>query len=146
MKTCIKCGFPKSLDEYYIHTGMADGHLNECKGCVKSRVKHHNTTNRKERSEYERNRRQRPERKKAQIEHLRQHRIRNPNKAKARAAVSNAIRDGKLVKQPCEVCGRKAQAHHDDYSRPLDVKWLCFKCHREQSHGQVVVCDEKFFM
>lgn len=56
---------------------------------------------------------------------------RNPEKRRAHIAVGNAIRDGRLVRQPCEVagCGDIAQAHHDDYSRPLDVRWLCASHH-----------------
>jgi len=50
---------------------------------------------------------------------------RNPDKRRAEIAVGNAIRDGRLAKQPCEVCGAKAQAHHDDYSKLLEVRWLC---------------------
>ena|ERR1035437_2491923 len=51
--------------------------------------------------------------------------------------VYEALRDGRLVRQPCETCGRTpAQAHHDDYSRPLDVRWLCGSHHRlEHSPG-----------
>jgi murein L,D-transpeptidase YcbB/YkuD len=54
-----------------------------------------------------------------------------PQKRKARIAVSNAIRLGKLIRQPCEVCGadNKIQAHHPDYSQPLIVTWLCMKHH-----------------
>lgn len=55
---------------------------------------------------------------------------RNPEKRKAQVAVGNALRDGKLVRQPCEDCGKeKAQAHHEDYSKPLEVSWKCAKCH-----------------
>jgi ribosomal protein S27AE len=44
--------------------------------------------------------------------------------------VSNAIRDGRLIKQPCVICGAaRAHAHHKDYTKPLDVTWLCAKCH-----------------
>jgi len=40
--------------------------------------------------------------------------------------IGNALRDGKVVKRPCEVCGDpKSQGHHEDYSKPLDVVWLC---------------------
>jgi DNA-directed RNA polymerase subunit RPC12/RpoP len=52
----------------------------------------------------------------------------------ARAQVTSAIRAGRLVRQPCEVCGAvKVDAHHDDYSRPLDVRWLC-RAHHRQHH------------
>jgi hypothetical protein len=50
----------------------------------------------------------------------------------ARWQVNRAVQSGKLTKEPCEVCGDpKVQAHHDDYSRPLDVRWLCAVHHRE---------------
>ena len=41
-----------------------------------------------------------------------------------------AIESGALVRQPCELCGAiKVDAHHDDYSKPLEVRWLCRKHH-----------------
>ncbi len=56
-------------------------------------------------------------------------------KANCRAYTHMYIKRGKLVKQPCEYCGnRSVQAHHDDYSKPLMVKWLCKECH-ELHHG-----------
>ena len=46
--------------------------------------------------------------------------------------VEYGIRCGKIKKAPCENCGaEKAQAHHDDYNKPLEVRWLCPKCHSE---------------
>lgn len=42
-----------------------------------------------------------------------------------------AIRRGELKRLPCEKCGEKAQAHHPDYNKPLDVMWLCAEHHRE---------------
>ena len=56
----------------------------------------------------------------------------NPEKYQARTAVNNAIRDGVLIKQPCRICGDSADAHHEDYSKPLDVWWLCRKHHAER--------------
>lgn len=48
---------------------------------------------------------------------------------------------GALVPLPCAVCGaKKVQAHHHDYSRPLDVEWLCFACH-QAAHGKVSAGD-----
>lgn len=55
-----------------------------------------------------------------------------PERRAASNAASNAIRDGKLTKQACFVCGAPdVEAHHPDYSRPLDVVWLCEKHHKE---------------
>ncbi|MGD9564474.1 MAG: hypothetical protein AB7W44_19625 [Pyrinomonadaceae bacterium] len=54
----------------------------------------------------------------------------NERKRRAQIAVGNAIRSGKLDRQPCERCGSKrAHAHHEDYSKPLEVKWLCATHH-----------------
>ena len=49
----------------------------------------------------------------------------------AKRAVHKAIVDGTLKRQPCERCGSEVNihAHHEDYSRPLDVIWLCRTCH-----------------
>lgn len=55
---------------------------------------------------------------------------RNPEKRKAHIATNNAIRDGKLKRLPCELCHvDKAQAHHADYRKPLEVRWFCAECH-----------------
>jgi hypothetical protein len=52
---------------------------------------------------------------------------------RAHWTVHNAIRDGRLTRQPCEICGAaNTDAHHDDYSLPLDVRWLCRKHHGQQ--------------
>lgn len=48
-----------------------------------------------------------------------------------------ARRRGFLIKQPCEVCNTEndVQAHHDDYTKPLDVRWLCRKHHNEHHNN-----------
>lgn len=54
----------------------------------------------------------------------------------ARMQTRNAIRRGDLVRKPCEVCGHEpAQAHHDDYSKPLDIRWLC-PVHHHEHHSK----------
>lgn len=60
-------------------------------------------------------------------------RNRDPLKRKAQNDLNHAITAGKIVRGSCEVCGAaKAEGHHDDYSKPLDVRWLCRKHHMEQ--------------
>jgi hypothetical protein len=62
-------------------------------------------------------------------------RERFPEHFKARRITTDAIRTGKIKRKPCEICGyQPANAHHDDYSKPLEVRWLCDKHHRE-AHG-----------
>jgi hypothetical protein len=52
-------------------------------------------------------------------------------KQSAQAKAAAAIYRGVLVRGPCSQCGApKTDAHHEDYSKPLDVVWLCRKCHR----------------
>lgn len=92
---------------------------------------------------YERKRSRRPDRQNAVREYQAKNKdkfriikknwySRNMEKKKAEWTVSNAIRDKKMMRQPCEVCGKeKSQAHHDDYSKPLEVRWLCTKHHAE---------------
>lgn len=138
MKPCFKCHQTKPLEAFYAHPQMADGHLNACKECIKAAAKTHWRTVIKpnpERLLKERRRcRYRPQRNvnpAALIEGKKAWVARNQHKKKAMSAVSTAIRDGRLQRQPCEVCGDTAQAHHDDYSKPLDVRWLCVKHHAE---------------
>lgn len=55
---------------------------------------------------------------------------------KASILTAAAIFRGDLIRQPCEVCGkRNVDAHHDDYARPLDVRWLC-RSHHKIHHDQ----------
>jgi hypothetical protein len=57
--------------------------------------------------------------------------------AAARSRVYSALKNGELVRQPCEVCGGtlNIHAHHDDYQKPLEVRWLCSR-HHLRHHGQ----------
>ncbi len=64
-------------------------------------------------------------------ESMKRQRALYPNKFKARRKVSNAIRDGRLKKVlECQICGKpNPQAHHSDYSKPLELLWLCKEHH-----------------
>lgn len=53
---------------------------------------------------------------------------------KARSDANHAIRDGKLDRKPCEACGnnKTVHMHHHDYNKPLDVRFLCRRCHWDE--------------
>ena len=56
---------------------------------------------------------------------------------RAVTTVNNAIRDGKLERGACEECGAPdAHAHHDDYDKPLEVRWLCTIHHSLEHHPE----------
>lgn len=138
-KNCFRCGVLKPLDAFYKHPEMADGTLNKCKSCTKIDVRAHYQNNRKRFSDYDTRREQTPERKKAKRINLSRYRAKNRLVVRAYSATARAVRSGRIKRMPCIVCGGlKAEAHHHDYSRPLDVTWLCFKHHREVAHGQTV--------
>ena len=54
----------------------------------------------------------------------------NRLKRRAHRMVEYALSKGRIERKPCADCGaEKSQAHHDDYEKPLEVKWLCAACH-----------------
>jgi len=77
------------------------------------------------------------------IEHVREHKRKYIKKYRqlpdvkfkdtARLLLKTEIRAGRMNRQPCEVCGinNGVQGHHEDYSKPLEVIWLCRKHHRQ---------------
>lgn len=147
MKTCFKCNIEKPLTEYYKHKAMSDGYLNKCKECTKKDNLDHRNKNIEKVRAYDRNRPNKSDRaKKSLIYHktekgkkvrflaTKKYRDSNPHRYIANTAVSNAIRDGRLARpRCCEICHIecKPHGHHDDYSKPLDVRWLCVDCHNK---------------
>jgi hypothetical protein len=62
------------------------------------------------------------------------YRARHRAKHLAHKAVQTAVARGKMLRGACEICGAQdSHAHHEDYSKPLEVRWLC-KSHHEQMH------------
>lgn len=144
-KKCFKCETVKPLTEFYKHSGMLDGHLNKCKECNKKDVRKNRLNKIDYYREYDKKRALIPSRIAARLEYAQTEagkkmiRIRSkrykekyPYKKIATSALGNAIRD-KKIKRPesCENCSAtgKIHGHHDDYSKPYDVRWLCVKCH-----------------
>lgn len=66
----------------------------------------------------------------------------NAKKERARKAVQDAVRLGRIAKPDhCARCSRVVvrralQGHHADYDRPLDVEWLCQQCHQADTNAR----------
>lgn len=145
-KACFKCLVVKPLSDFYKHPMMGDGHLGKCKECAKADVRAHRAANLERIQEYDRMRggldyrkafnaarAKTPDGAKIAAKAKAEWAARNQEKIKAERAAANAVRNGRLVRGPCETCGttNKVQGHHDDYTKPLDVRWLCPKHHAE---------------
>lgn len=149
MKICIRCSKKKLPEEFYAHPQSRDGRSGACKECVKRDA----NINRKDKEEYykeyDRNRAKLPKRvelreriykkwktdpelKKRTAKMRKSWQEKNKIKRAAHIITGNALRSGILKKQPCQKCGNKAEAHHEDYNYPLDVIWLCKRHHAER--------------
>ena len=113
---------------------MADGYLNKCKSCTRSDVAANRSQNIEAIRAYDRSRSTLPHRvalRKAIVDKwIKTH----PKRRSAQVALNNAVRDGRVTVMLCFCCGKKAEAHHPDYDRPLDVVWLC-AAHHKQAHA-----------
>lgn len=68
---------------------------------------------------------------------LTHNKIEEIEKAQAQLTLRNAIASNKIQRLPCEVCGKlPTDGHHMDYSKPLEVVWLCRK-HHKLEHGKI---------
>lgn len=157
-KICFKqtaCdGTPQSIENFYPHKAMGDGLLGKCKACTRK-----DSSDRRKRLiatddlwiELERVRQSIKERKRyrrikdtpgyrQRMATARQkYALKYPERAKAVLIANNALRDGRIKrKHKCERCGvhsskRRLEKHHADYTKPLEVEWLCTICHNTET-------------
>lgn len=149
MKVCSKCSMEKSEDCFWKRNNRKCLVNSECKECCSSRRRKfysENTVeileNRKkyyreniERfAEYTRKHQKNNKRfREYQNKYLINKRKTHDQKFLARQIVQLALK-GKMIFKPskCTRCvnTQKIEAHHEDYSKPLDILWVCFTCHR----------------
>jgi hypothetical protein len=70
----------------------------------------------------------------------------NRDKRVAHGLVEYALLCGRLTRKPCEICGEaRVDGHHEDYSRPLEVRWLCKLHHRQVHAGKITLLPLDYF-
>lgn len=157
MKICSKCAEEKEYSEYHIAKCCKDGYRPECKTCrkkieneygsredVRKRKKAYSKVRRDKAreiftnsDEYKQHKIEKAKKSKAlrlarQIRGSKKHSLKNPEKYHARKTLMNRVYSGKVLRpDKCSQCGsgKKIEAHHEDYDKPLDVEWLCRECH-----------------
>lgn len=139
MKTCRTCGVENKIEEFYVHSEMADGHLNICKDCIKNNVRTRREMFPEKVRAYDMSRANKPNRVKTKREVSARRRREVAGYSAAHNAVTRAVKAGALLKEEtCGLCGSggRLEAHHCDYSKKLDVVWLCIACHRRLHMGK----------
>jgi hypothetical protein len=121
---CRMCNNEKIPADFYA------GFASRCKDCHKASMKVRRLTDPYV-QEYDRERAKTPARKEHSGRVAAQWRKDHPDAYRAQTAVGNAVRDKRLLKGLCAICGtdENVNGHHKDYTKPLDVVWLCAKCH-----------------
>ena len=145
-KTCRDCKDAKALSEFHRHKRYKDGHRACCKECSLIRNAKYRTANRAK---------VRAAKRLYYANHKAEHRVyvsrycathrsavaaykaadRKTVKGRARNKLVKAVSRGIIIKPSrCSSCDSKCEkrllhGHHDDYTKPLDVRWLCPKCH-----------------
>jgi hypothetical protein len=138
-KICFKCGTEKTIDQFYKHPQMADGHLNKCKECTKQYSNKYRADNIDKVREYDRKRAKLPERLKAVMEQSKKWRNEDKRRMRCHNAVTRALRNGTLNYKPCEWIGCHREdsfAHHESYDEPLKVVFYC-QPHHKLRHKQM---------
>jgi len=156
MKICHKCKEEKGTDKFHKNKHASDG-LNfwckECRSlCAKDQIKSEARRERVRKHMDEpgvrhrynvRNLRYRHNDPKKYAQRVKEYSERNPEKVEARRLLRNAIRRGEVKRTVCCVCSHpKVDAHHEDYSRPYDVLWLC-KIHHSRIHADRIAALRK---
>jgi len=112
-KTCCRCKITKDGSEFNRDYGRTDSLAVRCRDCDSVKTKKYRQTA-------------------ASAESDKRSRKGN-KKVGTRSSFNTRVKRGKIIKQPCSVCGlTPAEGHHEDYSKPYDVVWLCRKHHAER--------------
>lgn len=130
-KICTACKIEKPIEDFHKHI-TCPNRRGSCKACAIKRGSKWRKNNMQRVREWKQRFYSTERGKKSRIDGTYRYIAKYPEKKKALTMLNNAVRDGRIKKQPCLVCGEPiVQAHHEDYSKPLSVVWLCDQHHKE---------------
>jgi hypothetical protein len=128
-KKCPKCKKNLPICEYSKRSNRKSGIASRCKKCLKISDRMYRQVNRIRIAKYAKKYRQ--INKDRILEYNKKHKPVTRLHSKAHWAVRSSLIRGLIRKEPCKYCGDLGtEAHHSDYSKPLDILWVCKKHHR----------------
>lgn len=122
IKTCSRCGETKPLWSFYRQAIQSDGFAPHCKACHKAAYTDR-AWNKSEKGIA------------ASREASKRWYRKNPEKHRAHRLLKYHVLVGHIIKpEKCQECGAATplDAHHHDYAKPFDVRWLCRSCHKNE--------------
>lgn len=132
VKKCSCCGIEKDFNEFQKRKASKDGLTASCKNCLKKRDSERYEKEKDRRAAWHKSYMKTDEGKASHSNATKKWRQANQVRRSAHVILNNAVRDGRIEKLPCWVCGSfDVEAHHPDYDSPLSVVWLCKKHHKE---------------
>lgn len=144
-KRCPRCQVVKPVSAFHRRSDRGDGYNDTCKECRREMQQDWTEEQREAARESVRRSQARPESRRRAVAYMAEYQKRPEVKAKHRArnAVKASLLKGTLVKPTsCSRCKRPKHrraihAHHEDYTKPLNVQWLCVTCHGK-AHGHQI--------
>ena len=131
---CPGCHGWKSSDGYYKDKRTPNGLKSQCKDChIEGNMRTRNPENaRRINREHMRRARKTDSKKFRSRERAAGRKRKHTKKTEARYQLNLAVKRGDIIRpKKCSVCNKEKRitAHHPDYSKPLNVIWLCYECH-----------------
>lgn len=135
---CTKCGELKHLTEFNKCAASLDGHGLHCRVCTKAAAReyrniHRDSLNARRPPYHSTRYKWRADNPLKCKQQRKRYRAAHPERVRAGRLLLAALRKGTVTRSSCTQCGNvKSQAHHPDYSKPLEVIWLCYACHKAE--------------
>ena len=126
MPICSKCKIEKPVEAFGIERRCKTGRRYQCKACYRERYKRDRDKNLAWQKAVPLAKR---------MEYINKYEAKNPGKKEAWIIFRKALYHGEITRpEQCEDCGKKKplDGHHGDYSKPLEVDWLCRACHKRK--------------